>query len=105
MHCAGMTFRLKPGCYPEYKKAHDDLWPDVAETMSSNNVSMVIYRYGDMLFCHATAPTEQDWLNSLEEVPAIVRWNEYMANYLVTDENNQIIFEDIELAFAFGDYE
>jgi L-rhamnose mutarotase len=24
-----MTFKLKPGCYAAYKKAHDELWPEI----------------------------------------------------------------------------
>ena len=43
MFSIGLTFKLKPGCYPEYKKAHDELWPEIAETMSDNEIDMVIY--------------------------------------------------------------
>ena len=36
MYSTGMTFKLKPGCYPEYKKAHDELWPDMVEVLLEN---------------------------------------------------------------------
>ena len=30
MFKSAMTFALKPGCYDEYKRAHDELWPEIA---------------------------------------------------------------------------
>ena len=27
------VMRLKPGCEDEYKKRHDDLWPEMAEAL------------------------------------------------------------------------
>ena len=37
------SFCLKPGCYDEYKRAHDELWPDIAKSMAEHDVSMAIY--------------------------------------------------------------
>jgi L-rhamnose mutarotase len=99
----GMTFDLLPGSYPEYKQAHDDLWPEIAASMSDNNVDMAIFRFGEQLFLHATAPTEQDWLKSREH-PALVKWSDYMANLLVSDDDGQIVFHIMEEAFAFGNF-
>ena len=45
MFSMGLTFKLEPGNYPKYKKAHDELWPEMAEAMSANEVNMVIYYY------------------------------------------------------------
>ena len=33
MFSIGMSFCLKPGCYPEYKQAHDNLWAEIVESM------------------------------------------------------------------------
>ena len=48
-----MTFKLKPGCYAEYKKAHDELWPEIASPMRDGGVAMIIYHYKRRLFLHA----------------------------------------------------
>ena len=92
---------MRPGCYPEYKKAHDDLWPDIAEGMEANGVSMAIYHFGGHLFLHAVAPTEQDWLKSRQD-PALPKWMDYMAKLLETDDQGEILFEQLPEAFAFG---
>ena len=103
MFSAGLTFDLKPGCYPEYKKAHDELWPEIAASMSDNDVSMVIYKFEDQLFLCATAPSEADWAKSREH-PALVKWSEYMSNMLVSDSDGQLVFHEMERAFAFGKF-
>ena len=95
--------KLRPGCYAEYKQAHDDLWPDIATSMSDNHINMAIYRFGEHLIIHATAPTEDDW-NKSRAVPVLDDWMDYMAKLLETDDEGQIIFEDLEEAFAFGEF-
>ena len=101
MYSIGLGMRLRPNAYAEYKQAHDDLWPAIADSMTDNEVSMAIYRLGEHLVIHAVAPTEEDWLKS-RQVPVIEEWYDYMAQLLETDDEGQIIFEELPEAFAFG---
>ncbi len=101
MYSIGLATTLRPGAYAEYKQAHDDLWPEVAQGMAENDVSMAIYRFGDNLILHAIAPTEEAWNNS-SQVPIMGKWFEYMAKLLETNEEGEIIFENLTEAFAFG---
>ena len=58
MHSIGLVMKLKKGCYGRYKEIHDNLWPEIATSMSDNSVNMVIYHQSDdHLFVHATAPS------------------------------------------------
>ena len=54
MFSIGLSMQLKPGSYDGYKEAHDNLWPEIAKSMSDNDVSMSIYRLGDRLFLHSS---------------------------------------------------
>ena len=101
MYSIGLAMKLRPGCYEGYKEAHDNLWPEIGKGMEATNVSMSIYRLGDRLVLHAVAPSEQDWLKSRED-PELERWSDYMATYLETDEDDNIVFEELPEAFAFG---
>ena len=101
MYSLGLAMRMRPGAYAEYKRAHDELWPAVAQSMSDNQVSMAIYRYGESLVIHAVAPTEEDWLKS-REVPILEEWMAYMATLIETDANGDVDFEELEEAFSFG---
>ena len=101
MYSIGLAMTLRPGAYAEYKKAHDELWPEIADSMSDNDVSMAIYRFGENLVIHAVAPTEADW-NKSRDVPILEKWFEYMSTLLATNQEGEIIFEDLPEAFAFG---
>ena len=101
MYSIGLAMRLRPNAYAEYKQAHDDLWPEIADSMTDNEVSMAIYRLDDHLIIHAVAPTEEDWLKS-RQVPVLEEWYDYMAQLLETDGEGEIIFEELPEAFAFG---
>ena len=101
MYSIGLAMTLRPGAYAEYKKAHDELWPEIADSMSDNDVSMAIYRFGENLVIHAIAPTEADW-NKSRDVPILEKWFEYMSTLLATNQEGEIIFEDLPEAFVFG---
>jgi L-rhamnose mutarotase len=102
MKSIGLAMKLKPGCYDEYKRRHDDLWPELAAAMRRRGISMVIYRHEDHLFVYGTAPSEQVW-KEMNDDPVTPRWNKYMAEVLQTDAQGNIIFIPLPQAFAFGD--
>ena len=104
MYSTGQTFKLKPGRYDEYKKAHDELWPGVAEALRSHGVSMVIHHFEDRLYLFATAPSQRHFEQSQEGAEA-ERWGEYMATLMITDGEGRSIVEEMDLAFTFGDFE
>ena len=103
MYTTGMTVKLKPGGYAEYKKADDELWPRIAAQMKGEGVHMIIYEYEDRLFLHAEAPSKEHFeRGQLGEETA--RWHAYMATLMETDLAGESIVEDLEVAFLFGRY-
>ena len=101
MISVGMALELKPGCYDEYKKRHDELCPELAAVMSQNRIDMVIYRFDDLLFVYGTAPSQEAW-DAVENDPVTPRWNEHMAEVLKSDEKGELIVYDLPQAFCFG---
>ncbi len=81
MFTIALTLRLKPGAYPGYKSAHDQLWPEIARSMSDESVSMAIYRHGDHLFLFATAPDRAAWERSRAH-PRLAEWDAQMTRFL-----------------------
>ena len=100
LYSIGSVMRLRPGGYAGYKKAHDELWPELAEVIAGAGVSMVIYRHGDLLFVHGVAPTEGDWHSVRGQV--VDRWMEWMTDFLETDETGKSVVLALEQAFSFG---
>ncbi|MFT5377963.1 MAG: L-rhamnose mutarotase [Candidatus Latescibacterota bacterium] len=104
MYTSAMTFALKPGCYAEYKKAHDELWPEIATAMRKQGVNMVIHHYEDRLFLYATAPSPEA-LESSHDSEIAERWQAYMATLMVTGDDGKTIVEELETAFKFGEFD
>ena len=101
MYSIGQTYQLKPGFYAEYKQAHDELWPELAEAMAAMEVNMVIYRYGDRLFLYATAPSKEHLERSHAGEKAR-EWMDYMSTMMITGEDGKSIVDELEMAFSFG---
>ena len=98
-----LTMRLKPGCLGAYRKAHDELWPEIARSMSENEVSMAIFHEDGRLFVFATAPSEAHWQRSRQE-PALARWDARMTGFLESNVPGKIAFQHPEKVFGFGEF-
>ena len=96
----GTVMRLRPGGYSGYKKAHDELWPELADVIAGAGVSMAIFRHGDLLFVHGVAPSEEAWHSVRGR--AVDRWMEWMTDFLETDETGKSVVIPLEQAFSFG---
>jgi len=100
MFSVGLILRLKPGAYNEYKRRHDELWPEMVEVMSSLKINMAIYHYEGLLFLFGTAPDEQSW-QKLDKHPITPKWDEYMSEILEVVEDDKY-YVDLPCAFLFG---
>lgn len=98
-----LSMGLKPGCLEAYRKAHDNLWPDIAASMRDNEVSMAIYHEAGRLFIFASAPSEAHWQRSRQE-PALERWDAVMTQFLESAEPGKIAFRTPEKVFGFGTF-
>ena len=101
MKSIGLALKLRPGAYDEYKKRHDELWPELDQVMKSYGLSMVIYRHEDLLFVHEQAPSDESF-QKMGAHPITPRWNRHMAEVLQTNERGEVIFIPLPLAFSFG---
>src|SRR5258708_2976849 len=61
MFSIAQLLKLKPGCEQEYKKRHDELWPEMADAMRKAGVSMAVYLHENLLFVFATARDQHSW--------------------------------------------
>jgi L-rhamnose mutarotase len=98
-----LTMRLRPGALAGYRQAHDQLWPEIARSMSDHGVSMAIYHEGGRLLLFATAPSEAGWNRSRQE-PKLAEWDARMTAFLVPSEAGRIDFGAPEKVFGFGDF-
>jgi L-rhamnose mutarotase len=103
MYTIGLALTLRPGKHDAYKQAHDDLWPELAEGMRANDVSMAIYRDANRLFVFAAAPSEEHWHRSRQD-PILAKWDKSMHEFLETDQAGNLAFTLLPKAFGFGEF-
>jgi L-rhamnose mutarotase len=101
MFSIALTMRLRPGALAGYRQAHDTLWPEIARSMSANDVSMAIYHDAGRLFLFATAPTEEHW-NRSRQNPKLAEWDARMTAFLESSGPGRIDFQLPEKVFGFG---
>ncbi len=103
MFTIALAMNLRPGAFEAYKAAHDELWPELAAGMRTQQVSMAIYRDGARLVLFAAAPSEEHWNRSRRD-PLLEKWDARMTEYLETDAVGRIAFSPLEKAFGFGEF-
>ena len=101
MYSTGFAMTLRPGAFAEYKRAHDDPWPELLQDMEARGISMAIFRDGERLIVHAVAASQSDWEQN-RETAALAKWHDYMATLLETDALGNIAVEELPEAFAYG---
>lgn len=92
---------LLPGHEVEYKKRHDEIWPELVEALKSAGVSdySIFYEQSsNKLF----AVLKRSTGHTMEQLPlqAIVKkWWAYMADIMQTNSDNSPVVEPIKLVF------
>ncbi len=76
---------LHKGCEAEYKKRHDELWPDLAELLKSYGIkNYYIYLDESESRLYATFDAENLDSGALAKEPVMQRWWKYMADIMET---------------------
>lgn len=82
--------RLKPGCKEEYRKRHDEIWPELKQLLKDNGVSdytIFLDEETNILFGVQQQAGEQS-SQDLGTLPIVHRWWAYMADIMDTNEDN-----------------
>jgi L-rhamnose mutarotase len=93
--------KLKAGCKNEYRKRHDEIWPELAELIRSTGVfeySIFLDEATDTLFAvqkQAGEESSQDLGNN----PIVQRWWAYMADIMETNPDHSPVISPLEEVF------
>ena len=76
--------RIKPGMQAEYKRRHDEIWPEMKEVLAAAGITNYsIWNVGDELFGYYECKHGVEYAARVQnESPVIARWNEYMDDIL-----------------------
>jgi L-rhamnose mutarotase len=92
------VMRLKPGQEAEYKRKHDEIWPEMVALLKSQGIrNYTIYRHGLTLFAYHERPDDAPPAGPPSEV--IKRWWTWMAPHMETHPDDRPVAEPVEEVF------
>lgn len=103
MEKIAFVMTLKPGFEAEYKRRHDELWPDLAIELKNAGISdYSIYLHPQSLKLFAVLKrTDNHRMDDLPTTAAVKKWWAYMADIMATNPDNSPVVESLEPMFHF----
>ena len=97
------AFRMKlhPGMEAEYRKRHDEIWPDLVDLLHQAGVSdytIHLDRETNTLFGVLSRPKDHT-MESLPEHPVMKRWWAHMADIMESNADNSPVVVDLVPVF------
>ena len=85
--------KLKPGYEEEYKKRHDEIWPELAELLTQSGISdysIFLDQETNTLFA-VQKQSEGNSSQDLGKDPIVQKWWKHMADIMETNPDNSPI--------------
>ena len=80
------VLKVRPGYEDEYKRRHDDLWPEMDAALRTSGItSYSIFRHGLTLFGYFETTDLEATTEALKTDPVNAKWAEYMAPIMEID--------------------
>ena len=93
--------KLHPGMEAEYRKRHDEIWPELVDLLheaGASDYSIYLDPETNILFGILTRPKDHT-LAALPEHPVMKRWWAHMADIMVTNPDNSPWAVDLKPVF------
>lgn len=93
MQRVGFTFKIKPELKAEYKKAHDEIWPEMAKAINDYGMHdySIYFRKDGTLFAYLEV--EGDFQKQMEEFSMLdvnKRWQDHMDRFFVKEDKSML---------------
>ena len=101
MQRVAFKLRLKPGVVAEYKKRHDEIWPELAAELKAAGVSdYSIFLDEETLTLFAVQKlSEENSAAGLPDSPIVRKWWNYMAPLMETQPDNSPVVKPLQELF------
>lgn len=95
------TMQLKPGFEAEYKKRHDEIWPELAELLSATGIQDYTIFLDERTLTLFTVQKLVDDFDPtyLPHHPIVKKWWAYMADIMETHEDNSPVTKSLQEVF------
>jgi L-rhamnose mutarotase len=101
MQSVAFTMKLKKGFEQEYKKRHDEIWPELSTLLADSGlIEYAIYldETTGILFA-VQKRIENHTLDTLPELPIMKKWWAYMADIMDTNPDNSPVVTQLACVY------
>ena len=101
MQRCAFTMRIKPGFEAEYRKRHDEIWPELSRLLKAAGIrdySIYLDNNTGTLFA-VQKLTENNTNDDLPNHPLMKKWWAYMADIMETNLDNSPVSHPLEEVF------
>jgi L-rhamnose mutarotase len=93
--------KLKPGFEKEYKKRHDEIWPELAKAIADAGISdYSIFLDEETLTLFAVQKlADNNTAASLPQNPIVRKWWKYMADIMDTNPDKSPVAKELKEVF------
>lgn len=95
------TMQLKPGVEAEYKRRHDEIWPDLSAALTEAGIrdyAIYLDRTTGTLFA-VQKRIDGHTADALPALPVMQRWWAYMADLMETNPDHSPVVKPLERVF------
>lgn len=87
----GFKMQLHPGCEAEYRKRHDEIWPELVDLLHSAGVSdySIFLDPETMILFGVLTRTDTHSMDDLPKHPIMQKWWAHMADIMQSHPNNE----------------
>jgi len=95
------VLEVRPGYEQEYKKRHDEIWPEMVEMLQESGLrNYNIFRHGLTLFGYFETDDLKKSIKHIVASDVNKKWGKYMSDILKVDIDTLASVEVIEQAFG-----
>jgi L-rhamnose mutarotase len=98
MQRVGFTFKIRPELKDNYKKAHDEIWPEMAKALRDVGIKnySIYFKKDGVIFAYLESDNFNLSMEKISKMDVNIRWQKYMEKYFIK-ENKSIIGPEIDL--------
>ncbi|WP_373098973.1 MULTISPECIES: L-rhamnose mutarotase [Pasteurellaceae] len=97
----GFVMQVNPDCHDEYKKRHDEIFPELVAELKvhgAHHYSIFLDKTRNLLFAYVELEDEARW-NAIAKTAACQRWWAFMRDIMPSNPDNSPISEELEQVF------
>lgn len=102
MNKFAFKMKLMPGCAAEYKRRHDEIWPELSALLKANGISdytIFLDEETNTLFAVQRQSSSGQSSQGLGDNPVMQRWWAYMADLMETHADHSPVSIPLKKVF------